>query len=199
MYPDRQTAIEELALTETFNPGKWADHSRNVALAAECIARACPGMDVEKAYVCGLLHDIGRRAGVFQVRHIIEGYDYCMSKGWDEVARICLTHSFPVKDIRADVGKKDITQEQYDFIDNYLNTLEYDDYDKLIILCDCLGTAEGLCILEKRMVDISRRYGIFDCTLPRWDKTFEYKEYFESKMGRSLYSVLPEIEKCIYL
>lgn len=46
---------------------------------------------------------------------------------------------------------------------------------------------------------LSRRYGIFDCTLPRWDKTFEYKEYFESKMGRSLYSVLPDIEKCIYL
>jgi len=33
MYPNRQTAIEELALAETFNPGKWADHSRNVALA----------------------------------------------------------------------------------------------------------------------------------------------------------------------
>ena len=155
-------------------------------------------MDVEKAFVCGLLHDIGRRAGVFQVRHIIEGYDYCKSKGWDEVARICLTHSFPVKDIRADVGKRDITQEQFDFIDNFLNGLEYDDYDKLIILCDCLGTAEGLCILEKRMVDISRRYGIFDCTLPRWNKTFEYKEYFESKMGKSLYSVLPDIESCIY-
>ena len=51
-------------------------------------------------------------------------------------ARICLTHSFPVKDIEADIGKKDISAAQYAFIRDFLNGLDYDDYDKLIILCD---------------------------------------------------------------
>ena len=36
----------------------------------------------------------------------INSYDYAVSKGWGEVARICLTHSFPIKDIEADIGKK---------------------------------------------------------------------------------------------
>lgn len=36
-----------------------------------------------------------------------------------------------------------ISREQYDFIKDYLERLEYDDYDKLIILCDALGAAPG--------------------------------------------------------
>lgn len=197
MLPDRKTAIAELELAGKMNPGPWTKHSYNVAEAARLIA-AASGLDSEKAYVCGLLHDIGRRTGISAVRHIIDGYDYAMSKGWDEVARVCLTHSFPVKDIDADIGKKDITAEQYDFIKAFLEGIEYDDYDKLIILCDSLGDANGLCILEKRLIDTTRRYGIYPFTINRWNKTYEYKEYFEKKMDKSVYAVLPDIEKCIY-
>ena len=197
MLPDRKTAIAELELAGKMNPGPWTKHSYNVAEAARLIA-AASGLDSEKAYVCGLLHDIGRRTGISAVRHIIDGYDYAMSKGWDEVARVCLTHSFPVKDIDADIGKKDITAEQYDFIKAFLEGIEYDDYDKLRILCDSLGDANGLCILEKRLIDTTRRYGIYPFTINRWNKTYEYKEYFEKKMDKSVYAVLPDIEKCIY-
>ena len=87
-------------------------------------------------------------------------------------------YSFPVKDIEADIGKKDITKSQYEFINNYLNGLEYDDYDKLIILCDALADANGFCILEKRFIDTTRRYGVYPFSVARWDKTYEYKEYF---------------------
>ena len=197
MFPDRKTAIAELELAGKLNPGPWTKHSYNVAEAARLIAEAS-GLDSEKAYVCGLLHDIGRRTGIAAVRHIIDGYDYAMSKGWDEVARVCLTHSFPVKNIDADIGKKDITDEQYDFIKAFLDGIEYDDYDKLIILCDALGDANGLCILEKRFIDTTRRYGIYPFTVDRWNKTYEYKENFEKKIGKSVYAVLPDIEKCIY-
>ena len=144
------------------------------------------------------IRHIGRRTGIAAVRHIIDGYDYTISKGWDEVARICLTHSFPVKDIEADIGQKDIRKEQYDFINNYLNQIEYDDYDKLIILCDALADANGFCILEKRFIDTTRRYGIFPFSVDRWNKTYEYKEYFEKKIGKSIYYLLPHIEDCIY-
>ena len=88
--------------------------------------------------------------------------------------------------------------EQYVFIKAFLEGIEYDDYDKLIILCDSLGDANGLCILEKRLIDTTRRYGIYPFTIDRRNKTYEYKEYFEKKMGKSVYAVLPDIEKCIY-
>lgn len=123
MFPNRETAIAELAVAGEMNPGPWTKHSQNVVAAAEIIAEHC-GLNPEKAFVCGLLHDIGRRNGVTAVRHIIDGYDYAASKGRDEIARVCLTHSFPVKDIEADIGKKDITATQYAFIDNFLNTIQ---------------------------------------------------------------------------
>lgn len=198
MFPSKETALYELELAGKMNAGKWVVHSQNVAEAARLIAEASGYLDVDKAFVCGLLHDIGRRTGIAAVRHIIDGYDYAISKGWDEVARICLTHSFPVKDIEADIGKKDISKEQYTFIDNYLNNLEYDDYDKLIILCDALGDADGFCILEKRFIDTTRRYGIYSFSIDRWNKTYEYKEYFEHMIGKSIYTLLPNIEECIY-
>lgn len=198
MFPDRQRAIEELEIADQMNPGAWKNHSYHVAHAAEIIAAHCEGFHSEKAFVCGLLHDIGRRTGIAAVRHIIDGYDYAMSQGWDEVARVCLTHSFPVKNIEAILGKKDISKEQYDFIRHYLNHLEYDDYDKLIILCDALADANGFCILEKRFVDTTRRHGLNPFSVERWNKTYEYKEYFEKIAGNSVYALLPGIEKCIY-
>ena len=198
MFPDKEVALIELEVAGKMNPGPWTEHSLNVAKAARYLAECCENLDSEKAFVCGLLHDIGRRTGIAAVRHIIDGYDYAISKGWDEVARVCLTHSFPVKDIDADIGKKDTTKEQYDFIKDYLDHLEYDDYDKLIILCDALADANGFCILEKRFIDTTRRYGIYPFSIDRWNKTYEYKEYFENKIGRSIYTLLPDIEKCIY-
>ena len=105
MIPEREVALEELEIAGRMNPGPWINHSLNVALAAENIAKECNNLDSEKAYVLGLLHDIGRRTGIAAVRHIIDGYDYVVSKEWDEVGRICLTHSFPVKNIEFDIGK----------------------------------------------------------------------------------------------
>ena len=198
MFPNRETAIQELELAERLNPGPWVSHSYNAARAAEQIAAHCSTLDTEKAFVCGLLHDIGRRTGVAAVRHIIDGYDYAISKGWDEVARVCLTHSFPVKDIDADIGKKDIRDDQYAFIRKFLIGLDYDSYDKLIILCDALADSSGFCILEKRFVDTTRRYGIFPFTVDRWDQTYAFKSEFEEQIGRSIYTLLPGIENCIY-
>ena len=198
MIPDRRTAEEELRIAGERNPGGWVDHSRHVAEAAEAIARHCPGMDSERAYVLGLLHDIGRRYGVSAARHTVDGYDYAMSRGWDEVARVCLTHSFPVQNADADIGKKDMAPERIRFLSDYIASVCYDLYDKLIILCDALGEAGGLCILEKRFVDVTRRYGIFPFTVDRWNATFAIKEEFERLSGAPLYSLLPGIEACLY-
>ena len=67
-----QTA--ELALREASesNPGAWADHSRFVAEACKNIASHCKDLSSEQAYIFGLLHDIGRYAGVSSERHLMD-------------------------------------------------------------------------------------------------------------------------------
>ena len=82
-----QTA--ELALREAAesNPGAWAEHSRYVAEACKNIASHCKDLSSEQAYIFGLLHDIGRYAGVSSERHLIDGYRYCMERGWGKAAR----------------------------------------------------------------------------------------------------------------
>lgn len=51
-------------------------HTRGVAAAAEKIAARIPGMNGEKAYVLGLLHDYGKRIGEREENkfHGQEGY-----------------------------------------------------------------------------------------------------------------------------
>ena len=61
-------------------PGPWEQHSFSVADNAKRIAQKA-GLDAETAYVMGLLHDIGRGAGVSGIRHIFDGYDLMMSLG----------------------------------------------------------------------------------------------------------------------
>ena len=64
MNLDCRIAESELKKAEESNPGPWADHYRYVALACRNIAQHCKGISAEKAYILGLLHDIGRYAGV---------------------------------------------------------------------------------------------------------------------------------------
>ena len=97
MLPGREEAEKLLLDAEQCNPGKWGDHSRITAECAGKIAALCEGMDADKAYIVGLLHDIGRKFGVKHFGHIYDGYKYMMRLGYDEAARICLTHSFNTK------------------------------------------------------------------------------------------------------
>ena len=193
MLPDKKTAEEELQIAEALNPGPWTKHSINVGIAARNIAGKIPTMDAEKAYVLGALHDIGRRVGVVDTTtHVYEGYRYSSARHWDEVAKICMTHSYPLMaqefDDVPDTGEEKEIKE-------FIETCSWDDYDLLIQLCDSLAVDYGFCILEKRFVDVARRYGIWKNSVERWNATFAIKEYFESKMHGSVYDVLPDIGK----
>lgn len=108
------------------------------------IALLCDDMDDEKAYVLGLLHDIGRKYGVRHLGHVSDGYTYMMSLGYDEVARVCMTHSFSNLSTVGYIGKFDTTQEELKLINTVLENVTADDYDKLIQLCDCLAGTEGV-------------------------------------------------------
>lgn len=192
-YPDRETAEKELELAGSLNPGKWIDHSVYVAKAAEIIAKVA-GMDAEKAYVLGLLHDIGRRIGFCGQRHIYAGYQYCLAKNWDKVARISLTHSYYFKDATIGVSAYDGAAEEFEFIKEYINQIEFDDDDHLIQLCDALGDADGFCIIEKRVVDVALRYGEMPGMIEKWRQMFETKHYFDNLCGCNIYNLLPGIK-----
>ena len=199
MFPNRKMAEKELEIAGQLNHGPWTEHSMNVGLAAQRVAEKCSNLDPDKAYVLGLLHDIGRRYGISARRHSIDGYKFMMEKGWDEVARICLTHSFPVLDFEKEIGKNDMSGEESKFVRKYLNEITYDDYDRLLIVCDSLADAEGFCMLEKRFVNTTRRYGTFPFTVERWNATFEMKEYFEQQMNCSIYEILPNVKETTFM
>ena len=59
MLPTREEALKLIRDGLLFNPGPWGEHCLTAAHCAEKIASACGDMDVEKAYILGLLHDIG--------------------------------------------------------------------------------------------------------------------------------------------
>lgn len=196
MLPTRTEAERELKLAEELFPGLWGDHSRNVARAAEAIARAC-GLDADKSYLFGLLHDIGRRTGYSNMRHTIDGYRYLLTLGWDEAAVICLTHSYPTLDVYQDIGRVDVSDDDLRWMDDFIRTRTFDDYDRLIILCDGLAFADRICVLEQRFVDTSIRYGVYPFTVPRWQATLAIKADFEARMGRSIYDVLPGVREAL--
>ena len=188
MIPTREEAERILSEAELCNSGPWGNHSRIVARCAEKIAEACDGLDSEKAYILGLLHDIGRKFGPGHLRHVWDGYTYMMSLGYDEAARICLTHSFNNQSVKEYIGKFDITDEELEGMKIALDKAVMDDYDRLIQLCDSIAGSERVLDIEERMGDVKRRYGSYP--QEKWDTNIRLKEYFEKKAGKDIYETV---------
>ncbi len=192
MIPTRTEAEKLLREAEQCNPGPWGNHSRIAAHCAEKIAGLCEGLDAEKAYVLGLLHDIGRKFGVRHLGHVSDGYTYMMSLGYDEAAKICLTHSFNNQSVKEYIGKSDTSDEEMELIQTTLTKTVFDDYDRLIQLCDSLAGSEGVLDIEERMGDVKKRYGCYP--KEKWDTNIRLKEYFEQKNGKDIYDVVSRSE-----
>lgn len=189
----KQIAEQLLEKASQSNPGGWADHSRYVAVACKNIASHCKGLSADLAYIYGLLHDIGRYAGVSSEKHLIDGYRYCMEYGWEKAAQICISHAFMIQDINTSIGTFDMSSEDYLFMKDFIANAVYDDYDRLVQLCDALAVPTGFCLLEKRFVDVTIRYGVHPATIDRWKKILEIKERFEKEIGGSIYTLLPGV------
>lgn len=186
-------ADKELKLGAQCTPGPWEQHSISVARNARLIAEKTGIMDCDKAYVMGLLHDIGRRAGIKGILHIFDGYDYMMSMGQEEIAQICLTHSFPLKNVDTFFGKYDCSPEQKLFLQHFLEETEYTHYDILIQLCDAISLPNGACIMEKRLVDVALRHGLPDFTIDKWKAFMNTKKHFDELCGCNIYTFLPNV------
>lgn len=193
MELNRQNAQAALQMASETNPGPWTEHSRYVAQACENIAARCGHLSTEKAYLYGLLHDIGRYPGVSSEKHLIDGYRYCMERGWEKAAQICISHAFMIQDVSTSIGTFDVSEEDYQFMKGFVANAVYDDYDRLVQLCDSLALPTGFCLLEKRFVDVTLRYGVHPSTVDRWKKILEIKVLFEKQIDCSIYSLLPGV------
>jgi len=168
----------------------WVKHSFGVAKVAEKIAKKA-GLDPEKAYSCGLLHDIGRCFGLEKgMYHVISGYEILMEKGMPEEAKICLTHSFWPKKKLGEFGQIG-NEEEWKKLNNFITQTEYDDYDKLVQLADYMSGSHGVTTVERRFCSVLIRHGLND---PRGDlrSLLELKYYFDGKTGMNIYRLFED-------
>lgn len=186
-----------------FEDQRWIDHSICVGDSAGRIAKALieKGYDVniDKAITLGYIHDIGKKfneqGGVFP--HAINGYNYIKKIGYsEEYAGICIKHSFLNNDIDCISNDRDETDKSnpnYNFFKEYIKN-EYSIEEKIINLCDLMCTTVILTV-EKRMIDLLLRHGVFAKTYYHIEETIKLKEYFDNLLGYNLYDLFPEIKE----
>lgn len=193
----RLTSVRALELLEDAR-GKaendtWIDHCICVGDTAAIIAKEL-GMDEDKVRAMGYVHDIGKRYGYSaKIHHSVTGYEYLLEQGIDEeFACVCLTHSFLDNTVVCEAaGVLNENMEKFDFLCDYVGSHEYDDYDRLINLCDLMCTRRMVGI-EKRIVDLLLRYGVFPNTVNNLKATLKLKNYFDDLLGYNLYKLFPE-------
>ena len=151
-------------------------------------------MDENKAYIFGLLYDIGRVKGNTGVRHTIDGYNFLKEQGYGEIARICITHAFITKDVTNTIGEYDVTNDEYDFLRQYLENTKYNEYDKLVQLADSMAMPDRFVLLETRLMDVCLRYGMNENMLESVKGIFKIQGEIEKKLGYSIYRLFPEIK-----
>lgn len=180
---------EEKDLKEDKN--RWILHCLYSGIAAGRIAERM-GLDSDYATALGYIHDIGRR--ISHPKHIIEGYHYMEKLGYDKESKICLTHSFIDNDITLAAGPFP-GERAYKVISSHLKGTECNSYDNIIQLCDLFCLETGFTTLEKRILDISLRKGVFPCSKSHFKKALELKDKIEKKIGCNLYELFPEISQ----
>jgi len=169
-------------------------HVHLVAQAARLIAERVPGMDTDKAYIFGLLHDYGKFCGDYFGKayfHGLRGYQKMKELGHDDIAKINLTHSFFEKDFPVEeyAYHKADTQK----VKEIMQGLEFDDYDRLIQLSDLLVNNQtgGFNRIEEKMARLKKNYNFSDYIEKRViKKAEETKAYFEQKCGCDIYKLL---------
>ena len=182
---------------------RWIDHCICVGNSAGKIAKALKdkgiNVDIDKVISFGYIHDIGKKfnehGGVFP--HAINGYNYIKSLGYDEeYAGICIKHSFLNNDIDCisnDRNETDKSNIHYNFVKEYIKN-EYSLEEKIINLCDLMCTTKTLTV-EKRMIDLLLRHGVYKNTHYHLIEVYKLKENLDNLLGYNLYDLFPEIKE----
>jgi hypothetical protein len=148
-------------MLEEFLPSGWRrisqniisyEHSKTVANAAKRIATCIKEMDSEKAYIYGMMHDVGKFYLDKQnsYKHPRLGYDI-MKNSYNDVAKICISHAFPDFDSFEHVlhychGDEIETHTVFDI----LKTIRRNNYIDLIQFCDKISGVHGYMTIEDK-------------------------------------------------
>ncbi len=156
-------------LVNGFNTSNYLAHSLEVARVSSNIANKM-GLDSDKAFRMGLLHDYGRKYEQ-NFKHVIIGFEKLYDLGYFEEAIGALTHSYINGNTYAifePLNKEALECDIYKF----LKTYEYTDYDRILNLADLMASANGVLEPRLRIEDIETRRKI----------TKEQKEYFLNEL-----------------
>ena len=186
---DKALEMLENAKGKTASDG-WIYHSICVGNSAGVIAEAL-NLDVDLAKTLGYIHDIGKSTGEFS-SHIINGYNYLKELGYDEeYCNICLTHSYLNNDIYCTAGG---IPSDIPFRTQFIKNHKYTEYEKIITLCDLMCT-KVINTIDKRLIELLIRRGVYENTRYHIKETYKLKQYFDDKLGFNLYDLFPEIKE----
>jgi len=168
-------------------------HYLRVAQNAEQIAKATGFLDVDKAYIMGLLHDYGQIDETRDKKnfHGLIGYKKLMAMGYDEAARASLVHSF--------FEKEKITPERYKSYDKasiiecakLLAQRPFDDYDRLVHMADLMALGAHAVTVEARFEYLAVAYSIDDELLKdKYALACDLKQYFDNLCQCDIYDIL---------
>ena len=185
-----KSVIHNSADLEKFE-NRWVKHCIYVGAGAGRIATKL-GIDSDYAQALGYVHDIGRK--ISHPNHTIAGYKYMINEGYPEEARSCLTHSFIDNNVYYTAGGIPQGQDRFDYMNSFLQSTELTIYDNIVQMCDLFCLETGFTTIERRLLDITERKGVFDNSQLHLEKTMELKRRLEDMMGCSLYELFPEID-----
>lgn len=166
-------------------------HCIAVGACASIIASVC-GLDIVKAGLMGYCHDMGKFVSSEEKEktfHGITGYEFFKNRGEDELAQICLTHSFPNLDFDIEEYKS-YGAENIQKAKELLKTITLTDYDLIIQISDLL-VINGYSHLKDRMNFIENKYKIeHKHILIKYRNAVKLKRYIEKKYNCNLYKIL---------
>lgn len=168
--------------------GLSSDHYQNVAWVAAVIAEHA-GLNPQKAYILGLLHDFGEytQKTTPNTFHGTAGYDEMMEKGFDEVARTCLSHSF----FSADFTPEDFpayNPQEIIRASELLKKHGFDDYDRLVHLADLMAPRQIIDTVENRINKIGKKYRLSEADIKqKHAEAQKLKAYFDAKCACDVY------------
>lgn len=168
----------------------WIFHSICVGNCASTIAKAL-NLDSELAKTLGYIHDIGKSVGKYS-SHVMNGYNYLKNLGYDEeYCNICLTHSYLNNDINCTAGG---VPDDIPFRTEFIKNHKYTIYEKIINLCDLMCT-KVVNTIDKRLIELMIRKGVYENTQYHIKETYKLKKYFDDLLGYNLYDLFPEIKE----
>lgn len=170
----------------------FKSHCSLVACCAEIISSRIADIDGQKAYMMGLLHDYGKMvedADNINRFHGLTGYEAMNELGYDELAKTCLTHTFVNKDFK--VAEFNYPQKDLQRVKKLLSKMEYDDYDRLIQLCDLLVLGFDFKNIKERMIFVKNKYHLNTIIIKnKYREALRLKRYFDEKCGCDIYRLL---------